>query len=98
MKFGIKLNNIELGDVKIGGIEINTEFSINEMVAIRKETEHILANAPKYIEQLANAVITFENIDNQMEKMAKEEQIDRYVNEAIHNANMKAVMELFAQG
>lgn len=98
MKFGFKLNNIQLGEVKIGAIEFNTEFSINEMIATRKEVEHILENAPTYIHQIADAAVTFNNIDNQMEDMAREEQVENMVKQITHDAKVKAIMDLFAQG
>lgn len=65
MKFGIKLSNIKLGEVSIGGVEVNTEVSINEMIAIRKETEVVLKKMPEYLNDLAVAVKTFEAIDEE---------------------------------
>lgn len=55
MKFEIKLNNIEISDIKIGGIEIKSDFSISEMIAMRKETEYVLENITTYMHQLKNA-------------------------------------------
>lgn len=66
MKFGIKLSDIKLGDVSIGGVEVNTELSINEMVAIRKETEVILENMPVYLDNLKVAMDKVVEIDNSM--------------------------------
>ena len=73
MKFGIKLNNIELGEVKIGGVEVNTEFSISEMIAMRKEAEVMLEKMPVYLEQVAKAVLTYEDLDNQIREIDREE-------------------------
>ena len=74
MKFGLKLKNIQLGEIKVGEVEVNTDFSINEMVAIRKESEYLLANLPMYIEQLGDAFVTGLTIDKSIREF--EEIID----------------------
>lgn len=98
MKFGIKLSNIEVADVKIGGVEVNTEFSISEMIAMRKETEYILENMPVYLEQLAKAVLTHDDLNNQIREIDREESIEAMIKEITHNAKLNAIRELFAQG
>lgn len=77
MKFGLTLKDIQLGEVKVGEVSVNTEFSINEMVAMRKEVEHVLENAPTYIEQLGEAVATFLHVERVVNDF--EEEIDREV-------------------
>lgn len=77
MKFGLTLKDIQLGEVKVGEVSVNTEFSINEMVAMRKEVEHVLENAPTYIEQLGDAVATFLHVERVVNDF--EEEIDREV-------------------
>lgn len=77
MKFGLKLKDIQLGEIKVGEVEVNTEFSINEMVAMRKEVEHVLENASTYIEQLGDAVATFLHVERVVNDF--EEEIDREV-------------------
>lgn len=77
MKFGLTLKDIQLGEVKVGEVSVNTEFSINEMVAMRKEVEHVLENAPTYIEQLGDAVATFLHVERVINDF--EEEIDREV-------------------
>ena len=75
MKFGLTLKDIQLGEVKVGEVSVSTEFSINEMVAMRKEVEHVLENAPTYIEQLGDAVATFLHVEKVVNDF--EEEIDR---------------------
>lgn len=96
MKLGFKLSNIELGEVKIGGVEINTEFSISEMVAIRKETEVILEKMPVYLEQIAKTVLTYEDLDNQIREI--EEALESMIKEITYDAKLRAIKDLFAQG
>lgn len=98
MKFGIKLNNIELGEVKIGGVEVNTEFSISEMIAMRKEAEVMLEKMPVYLEQVAKAVLTYEDLDNQIREIDREEALESTIKEITYNAKLRAIKELFAQG
>lgn len=67
MKFNFKLTNIELAEVKIGSVEVGTEFSIEEMIAVRKETEVVLAKMPQYLEQLANGYKKFLELSSEIE-------------------------------
>jgi ubiquinone/menaquinone biosynthesis C-methylase UbiE len=98
MKLGFKLSNIELGEVKIGGVEVNTEFSISEMVAMRKEAEVMLEKMPVYLEQVAKTVLTYEDLDNQIREIDREEALESMIKEITHNAKLRAIKELFAQG
>ena len=68
MKFGFKLKDIQLGEVRIGEVEVNTDFSINEMVAMRKEAEYLIENLPVYMEQLGTAFITGLEINRAVEE------------------------------
>lgn len=88
MKFGFKLSNIQLGEVSIGGIEVNTELSINEMVAIRKETEIVLKKMPEYLNDLAVAVRTFDEIDDEMRE---EFEVKCFEQEVVNNIK-RAIM------
>lgn len=67
MKFNFKISNIQIGDVAVGGVEVSTELSINEMVAIRKESESFLKKMPEYLEDLAEGMRTFEKLDEEFE-------------------------------
>ena len=67
MKFNFKLTNIEVAEIKIGSVEVGTEFSIDEMIAIRKETEVVLAKMPQYLEQLANGYKKFLELNSEIE-------------------------------
>nr|DAU23731.1 MAG TPA: hypothetical protein [Caudoviricetes sp.] len=98
MKIGFKLNNIEIGEVKIGGVEVNTEFSINEMIAMRKESEHMLENMPTYLEQFANAMITVQDIEDHIENVDRERAIEEKAKEIAHKAKLNLIKNLFAQG
>lgn len=87
MKFNFKLTNIEVAEIKIGSVEVGTEFSINEMVAVRKETEVVLAKMPQYLEQLANGYKKFLELDSEIEdledKSIQESLIKNLVNEKV---------------
>ena len=72
MKFDFKLSNIEVNDIKIGEVEVKTEFSINEMIAMRKETEIVLEKMPRYLQQLATAYKAFVELDNEIDEFEKE--------------------------
>lgn len=98
MKLGFKLNNVEIGEVKIGGIEVNTELSINEMVAIRKESEIMLEKMPTYFRQLENAMVTAEEIQNRIEKSKIETAIEEMIRDVTNATKLNAVRDLFAQG
>lgn len=67
MKFNFKLTNIEVAEVKIGSVEVGTEFSIEEMIAVRKETEVVLAKMPQYLKQLANGYKKFLELSSEIE-------------------------------
>lgn len=98
MKFGFKLNNIQIGDVKIGGVEVNTEFSINEMIAMRKETEHVLANAPTYIRQIADVAVTVMELDRDIEEIDRAQELEDMVNKITHEIKKNSILNMFAQG
>lgn len=98
MKIGFKLSNIEIGEVKVGGVEINTEFSINEMIAMRKESEIMLEKMPIYLEQFANAMLTIGDIEDHIENVEKEKDIENMVKDIAHNAKLNFFKDLFAQG
>lgn len=89
MKFNFKLTNIEVAEIKIGSVEVGTEFSIEEMVAVRKETEVVLAKMPQYLEQLANGYKKFLELNSEIEdledKSIQESLIKDLVNEKIIN-------------
>jgi hypothetical protein len=84
MKFNFKFKNIEVAEIKIGSVEVGTEFSIEEMIAIRKETEVVLAKMPQYLEQLANGYKKFLELNSEIEvedKSIQESQIKDLANE-----------------
>lgn len=91
MKFGIKLSNITVGDINVGGLELNSEFSINEMVAIRKETEYVLKKLPEYLVDIANAVNTCEAIDEAMTEELEVKEFERSVIEQIKKSILKDI-------
>lgn len=91
MKFGIKLSNITIGDINVGGLELNSEFSINEMVAIRKETEYVLKKLPEYLVDIANAVNTCEAIDEAMTEELEVKEFERSVIEQIKKSILKDI-------
>lgn len=91
MKFGIKLSNITVGDINVGGLELNSEFSINEMVAIRKETEYVLKKLPEYLVDIANAVNTYEAIDEAMTEELEVKAFERSVIEQIKKSILKDI-------
>lgn len=99
MKFGLTLKDIQLGEVKVGEVSVNSEVSINEMIAMRKEVEHVLENAPTYIEQLADAVITFLHVDKvtndfeeSLDRRAMEEKIARTIEQKIKVTALKNIL------
>jgi hypothetical protein len=79
MKFNFKLKDIQIADVKIGEVAVETELSINEMVAIRKEYELALENMPVYLQQLATGYKKFVTLNNDIEKF-EEEQFEKMTN------------------
>ena len=91
MKFGIKLSNITVGDINVGGLELNSEFSINEMIAIRKETEYVLKKLPEYLVDIANAVNTYEAIDEAMTEELEVKAFERSVIEQIKKSILKDI-------
>lgn len=91
MKFGIKLSNITVGDINVGGLELSSEFSINEMVAIRKETEYVLKKLPEYLVDIANAVNTYEAIDEAMTEELEVKAFERSVIEQIKKSILKDI-------
>ena len=91
MKFGIKLSNITVGDINVGGLELNSEFSIHEMVAIRKETEYALKKLPEYLVDIANAVNTYEAIDEAMTEELEVKAFERSVIEQIKKSILKDI-------
>ena len=91
MKFGIKLSNITIGDINVGGLELNSEFSINEMVAIRKETEYVLKKLPEYLVDIANAVNTYDAIDEAMTEELEVKAFERSVIEQIKKSILKDI-------
>lgn len=56
MKFGFKIKGIQFGEVNIGEIEVNTELSMAEVIGMRKESEYLLENLPKYMEQVKEVI------------------------------------------
>lgn len=92
MKFGLKLTDINIGGINIGGVEVNTELSINEMVAIRKETEVILKKMPEYLEDIANGAKKLEELDEEFEERFKAEIFNSQISDAIEHTIIK---ELF---
>ena len=67
MKFNFKISNMEVNNIKIGDVAIETEMSINEMVAIRKESELVLSRLPLYLELLANGAKKFEELEEEFD-------------------------------
>lgn len=92
MKFGLKLTGINIGGINIGGVEVNTDLSINEMVAIRKETEVVLKKMPEYLEDIAKGARKFEELDEEFEARLKAKIFDNQISDAIEHTVLK---ELF---
>lgn len=67
MKFKFELNNISIEGLNIGDVKVESEFSINEMVAMRKEMEVIMANIPAYLDMLADGYRTVNAINKEIE-------------------------------
>lgn len=71
MKTKFTLKGLEIGEIKIGDVAVETEFSVKEawgMKNLAKSTaEDILHNMPKYLEQIATAQKKFEELDAQIQ-------------------------------
>lgn len=71
MKFNFKISNVEVAEVKIGSVEVETEFSINEMIAMRREAENFVEKMPVYLEQIAEGYKKFLEIDDEIQIIEK---------------------------
>lgn len=72
MKFNFKLSNIEIAGINIGGIEIESEMTLVEVVGMRKEQEHVLENLTKYINQLGDGAKAFSDIEDKLTETYEE--------------------------
>lgn len=92
MKFGFKIKGIQLGEVSIEEIEVNTELSMQEVIGMRKESEYLLGNMPKYINQLKAVVEMDMNTAKTMGKATGEHTEGSVVG---HNNISSSVFEAF---
>lgn len=82
MKFNFKMSNINVAGVQIEGeMEVSAEMTLNELIGLRKESEHILENVPTYLNQLAEGYRTFVKLDKEFstEEYVREESYSNIV-------------------
>lgn len=68
MKYNFKLSNIQIGDIKVGGIEVSTELSTSEMIAQTKLVKDIIGDLPNIIEDVYKANSLFNTRDKDLTK------------------------------
>ena len=92
MKFGLKLTDINLGEIKIGSMEVNTDLSIREMVCMREQAEVVLKMMPEYLEDIAKGARKFEELEEEFSERFKAKLFNSQISDAIEHTIIK---ELF---
>lgn len=64
----LKLTNIELGEVKIGGVEIELEHSVSEMRGTYELTKEVLSDLPSIIGDMKNAYLEINRATEDVEE------------------------------
>lgn len=68
MKLGFKLGNIEYNEIKLSNVELNVQFSAEELVAEYDLLKRIAKELPEICTDLANGAVAFAEIDKAFTK------------------------------
>ena len=66
MKAKFNVKGLELGNLKLGGIEIETEFSPKELYDIYQIQREVINDLPEILCDLAKGYIAFEDINSKV--------------------------------
>ena len=69
MKTTFKIGQIELGEVKVGGIEVSTDYSLNEVRGVYSLVREVLADLPEIIGSLEKGAVAYEEADERMDRL-----------------------------
>lgn len=76
MKTKVTLKGLEIGNIKVGDIVVESEFFVKEAWGmknlIKNTTEDLLHNMPKYLEQVATAYEKYEELSQNLEEKRAE--------------------------
>lgn len=77
MKTKFTLKGLEIGNIKLGEVVIETEFAVKEAWGMRNlvmdTVEKVLHKAPDYLEKVADAVIRHEELTEKVNKPSNDE-------------------------
>lgn len=80
MKTRLELGNIKVAGLEIGKIEVEAHYSVKEVCELYTLGKRIIKELPEIMTDLADAYLTFEEINGQVEeevsKMTKEEYLE----------------------
>lgn len=73
MKIGFKLGNIKMNDMNVENIEINLQYTAEELRTEYALVKEILADAPKIASSVANGYLAFEELNKHMVHLDNED-------------------------
>lgn len=72
MKLGFKLGNIEYKDVKFSNVEVNVQYSAEELVTEFNLVKRIIKEIPEIVADLATGALAFGEVDKVFSKYVTE--------------------------
>ena len=68
MKTTFRIGQIEMGEVKVGGIEVSADYSLNEVRGVYSLVKEVLADLPEIIDSVEKGAVAFGKADARMKK------------------------------
>lgn len=73
MKIGIKLGNIKVNEMQLENIELNLQYTAEELRTEYALVKEILADMPKIASSVANGYLAFEELDSTISNINTED-------------------------
>lgn len=87
-----KLTDIQLGDVKVGGIEVEAHYSLNEMHGVYDLTKTAIKELPEMVKDLRETALVVREIEEEFEDLELEDYKRNMIRNEIRKTMAKAII------
>lgn len=90
-----KLSDIQLGEVKVGGVEIEFNYSVNEMNATYELTKKAIKELPEMLKDIRESAMVIREVEKEFEDLEMQDYQERMVKKELRRAINKSFNNTF---
>lgn len=94
MKYNVKLDELQIGAIKLGGIEVQAEISVSELFGMKRLAKEVISELPEIIGDVRTTSVMMDNYFEEDFELDTKSQIKQM----IKSHNLNKIADLIAKG